>query len=418
VLSGGGKVCCEDGISGDCTLVPTVTSIRPHILDVNIEDASLPATGSVDGNLDIEIHGTNFVDTGYIECCFGHIRVPGTFENAQMIVCTTPSVRCAGGPQDVVVDISLSAQHITSSDVVFTYYDPGDSIRDTFPYFDGFSPTHGPQSGETIVTFRGIYSHVDTGTITCSFGEIRGIEGTYNTFAKTITCISPSQMQPGSVDVAIELIGRQYILNVQFTYYEPKRDITVNAITPMSGPTTGSTRIFVTGDNYLDTKEATCKFTPPGAHFLGLESSAVLDPETGSLICFSPICCYDESEDANIPLTVHVEIALNGQQYTSTGVGAVSFQFYLPPTVTNMRPAYSSFNQRIGTSGSRKIRTTIQGENMVETGEIKCRFGDEGVEMIVPGTWGPPSVVGGQDTIECQCPGPSHKENRLFATYH
>ena len=114
-------------------------------------------------------------------------------------------------------------------------------------------------------------------------------------------------------------------------------------------------------------------------------------------------------------MTVNIEVSLNGQQYTSSGV---SFSFYAPPTVTNIYPVYSNFMVRNLIFYNQQIRTTIQGENMVETGEIKCRFGDEGVEMIVPGTRGPPSVVGGQDTIECQCPGPSRKENRFFATYH
>ena len=134
---------------------------------------------------------------------------------------------------------------------------------------------------------------------------------------------------------------------------------------------------------------------------MGIENSAVLDPETDTLICYSPMCCYDESEDANVPLIVNFEIALNGQQYTSSGIGAVSFRFYMPATVASMYPVYGNFNER--------LETTVQGENVVETGEIKCKFGDEGLGMIVPGTRGPPSVVGGKDAIGCQCPGPSRK---------
>ena len=158
----------------------------------------------------------------------------------------------------------------------------------------------------------------------------------------------------------------------------------------MSGPTTGSTRVVVTGDNYLDTKEATCKFGT-------IENNAVFDPTTANLICYSPMCCYDETEDINIPLTVNFEIALNGQQYTSSGVGAVSFRFYLPPTVTTMYPVDGNFNER--------IETTIQGTAVVETGEIKCKFGDEGASMIVTGQRVPPSQIGGSDAIGCQSPG-------------
>ena len=132
---------------------------------------------------------------------------------------------------------------------------------------------------------------------------------------------------------------------------------------PPAGPTTGDTLVAVTGDNYLYTGEATCKFG-------GLEVNASYDAVSGGLQCYSPVCCYnDESQvkagphgpsapkkthrrppsfdpplfplrrrQVNERTTINFEAALNGQQYTSSGIGAVAFRFYDPPTVSSISP--------------------------------------------------------------------------------
>eukprot|EP01050_Picozoa_sp_SAG11_P044178 SAG11_NODE_21339_length_427_cov_0.911585_1_plen_142_part_11 len=72
------------------------------------------------------------------------------------------------------------------------------------PVIQYITPRHGPQSGDTTVTFYGLYFY-DTGTITCSFGDIRGIPGTYDNYTETITCVSPNQTVTGNLPVEIAL---------------------------------------------------------------------------------------------------------------------------------------------------------------------------------------------------------------------
>ena len=243
------------------------------------------------------------------------------------------------------------------------------------PIIKHVEPRHGPLSGNTTVTFHGHYFY-DTHTITCSFGDRRGIVGTFDNVTNTVTCISPNQTQTGSVPVEIALNGQQYTDDgVEFTYYEPASAVKVTEISPKSGPTTGVTTVVVTGEEFLETNETKCMF---GDVVVDASFRPGADGEAGQIVCVSPPCCYDDATGDNEPQTVNFEIALNGQQYTTSGLGAVNFRFYEPPTVSSITPLHGNFNENKD--------TTVDGTLIVETNEITCRFGEEGDNMVVRGT--------------------------------
>ena len=67
----------------------------------------------------------------------------------------------------------------------------------------------------------------------------------------------------------------------QFTYYEPAAVVVIlpspgvgdcNGICPRSGPTSGGTVVVVSGKNFLETNETTCKFQPVGTGGVPSES--------------------------------------------------------------------------------------------------------------------------------------------------
>lgn len=257
------------------------------------------------------------------------------------------------------------------------------------PIIKRVEPRHGPLSGNTTVTFHGHYFY-DTHTITCSFGDRRGIVGTFDNITNTVTCISPNQTHTGSVPVEIALNGQQYTENgVQFTYYEPAWAVTVADISPKSGPTTGVTTVVVSGNEYLETNETKCMF---GDLVVDASFRPGTGGQPGQLVCVSAPCCYDDTTGIHVAGTVNFEIALNGQQYTTSGLGAVNFRFYEPPTVTSISPLYGNFNENID--------TTVDGTQIVETNEITCRFGAEGNNnMVVSG-----SKLSMLNAVACETP--------------
>lgn len=203
------------------------------------------------------------------------------------------------------------------------------------PIIKHVEPRHGPLSGNTTVTFHGHYFY-DTHTITCSFGDRRGIVGTFDNITRTVTCVSPNQTQTGSVPVEIALNGQQYTNNgVKFTYYEPASAVTVTEISPRSGPTTGATTVVVTGEEFLETNETKCMFGDIVVDAIFRPGSGA--EQAGQIVCVSPPCCYDDATGRNARGTVNFEIALNGQQYTTSGLSAVNFRFYEPPTVRDRK---------------------------------------------------------------------------------
>lgn len=253
-------------------------------------------------------------------------------------------------------------------------------------------PRFGPLTGNTTVTLFGSYFY-DTGTILCSFGSLRGIRGTFDNLTNTITCITPNQTTVGTVSVEVALNGQQYTHDsVKFTYYQPADAVTISlpgpnvrqctGICPRSGPTTGGTRVVVSGQNFLETNETKCKFGT-------IEMPATFLRSSNQIVCLAPRCCYDDQLSTYIGTKVNFEIALNGQQYTTSGFANANFQFYLPPTVASISPLLGNFNQ--------EVITTVNGNNVVETNEIKCRFGHD--SLVVDGT-----RKGFNQAVECTSP--------------
>jgi hypothetical protein len=100
--------------------------------------------------------------------------------------------------------------------------------------------------GGTKVTVIGS-NFTDSKNITCKFGY-KEVPAKFKSSSE-ITCVAPTQLGAGYVNLAISFIPGLYSSPVLYLYYQTP---TVSSISPISGPDTGLTQLTVEGVNFLD----------------------------------------------------------------------------------------------------------------------------------------------------------------------
>jgi len=129
--------------------------------------------------------------------------------------------------------------------------------------------------------------------------------------------------------------------------------VTVSAIEPISGPITGGTFVTITGQKFFNTGEITVAF---GTAASGIVSAAFISSTT--LLVTSPA-----SSSAGV---VSVEVALNGQQYTTNHKAFAYFNIGSGVVLTSTTPDSGPVTGQ--------THMSIAGVNFVNTSEIVVRF--------------------------------------------
>lgn len=94
--------------------------------------------GPTEGGTEVLVIGSNFNDTGEIQCMFGNKIVDGTFIDYNHIKCVSPPVE---NPGEVPLTVSLEGDKFSTQSVWYLYYET--------PVVYNITPTCGPLDGFT-----------------------------------------------------------------------------------------------------------------------------------------------------------------------------------------------------------------------------------------------------------------------------
>jgi PKD repeat protein len=205
-----------------------------------------PATGPDLGGTAVTIVGTGFTGVTAVEFGPGvFATLPGSFSDTQITVNTPPH---AAGLVDVTVTNTREAVTIPGA---FTYIG-------TVPTITSRTPIEGPVDGGTTVTLTGTRL---TGTTGITVGGVPA--PSFHVDSDTqVTFVTPPHAI-GTVTVALTTPGGS--ATTSFLYYEA---LTVAALDPDTGPTTGGTLVTVVGTGFTGVTVAHFDLTPVSVNVL------------------------------------------------------------------------------------------------------------------------------------------------------
>ena len=240
------------------------------------------------------------------------------------LACVAPSAQVLTLPVDgastVALEVSLNSQDYTANREAFTFYAP--------PRVISLSPSSGPLEGGTLVLLSG--ANLTAGSdYRCAFGTSTLPVRTepYNGSDATLYCLTRVHTHaPLLIPVEISLNAQQYTKDgILFSVHAP---VAIHAISPASGPSDGATVVTVVGGPFQNGTDYRCRFVPFARASSGVpfgaptadywREEAVNATVVGLPLNSSAFRCVSPTQPRS--LRAHVEVTLNGQQYTHSAV--------------------------------------------------------------------------------------------------
>jgi hypothetical protein len=231
-------------------------------------------------------------------------------------------------------------------------------------------PSSGTRLGGTDVEVRGI-GFTDSRALRCKFGE-EVVDATF-VDSMMVRCRAPPSAE-GVAEVEVSNNAVDYTADgVKFAFVP---SMAVSGLSPKLGPTSGGTRLLVTGSGFKTAGEMYCGIGGKVVSARVLNSTA--------LECATPAL----SLSARSTGAAAVEVSSNGVDFTASGL---EFTYQPPVHVTSVEPAFVA-----ETGGSSVV---VVGTGFDPTSErIRCRFGASATS--VPATY--------LTTTSVRCTAPSH----------
>jgi hypothetical protein len=200
------------------------------------------------------------------------------------------------------------------------------------PVVSSISPSSGPTGGGTLVTVNG--ANFQPGA-TVSFGGTAASSPTVSSSAQ-IKAVTPAHLA-GNADVIVQNPnGESSTLSNGFVYNVPSP--TVASVSPNNGPTTGGTKVTITGTNFLAGALVLFGTTP---------ATTVTINSATQIQAVSPVHAAGPV-DVTVEDPGNVSAKLSGGfSYTSSSSG--------PPTISSISP----------NSGTPGTQVTIKGTNFI-----------------------------------------------------
>lgn len=227
--------------SNDFTVDPIIFFYTVH----PVLSGCSPTTGPLAGGTRIWLQGAGLERGVDSRCRFGDREVPGSLGHGGGMVCVSPEAALPGA---VPLQVTMNGQNYGSDILTFTGY--------ATPYVSQLSLAVGPIGGGTVITLHGD-NLAGGNNCRCRFGGLaHSVLGTVLD-ARSIMCSAPAHSAM-TVFVEVSLNGQQYThYSVPYTYAEPA----IAQLSPSSGPSAGSTLIFVHGEHLINyTTHLACQF--------------------------------------------------------------------------------------------------------------------------------------------------------------
>lgn len=311
---------------------------------------------SINGGI-LSLATKNAINTGNLSCFFDEISVRAIFASSTQVHCAVPHLE----PGLKRVYISNDGVIKSRSSAMLEVVNP--------PTIASVKPTKGFVSGGQVVTVEGsrlqFVSH-------CRFGNLHVVAKVSSSFR--IECIAPPQQVEGDVslqllDTGAELLSEQ----LEFTYVSainraatrkglleqqespPDADApSISSIYPQTASATGGTHILVSGINFQNSNELVCHFgkTVVRARYQSAER----------VVCVSPRLA---------PQKYRFQVSNDGYSLSND---RTSITVYTDAFVQSIAPAHGP---HIGGT-----TVTVFGMHFARTSELRCRFGDEKVQIV------------------------------------
>lgn len=197
-----------------------------------------PTSGPTTGATVITLRGSNFASGATVRVG-GTAATSVTLISSTQLRATTPA-GTAGAKTVMVTNPNGQSASLASA---FTYTTPPTSA----PTLTSISPTSGPTTGGTQVTFNGT-SFVSGATITIGGTSMTGV-----TFvsATQLRATTPAGTAGAKTVVVRNPNGQTATLSNAFTYNAPS-GFSVTSVSPSSGPTSGGTLVTVRGTGFVN----------------------------------------------------------------------------------------------------------------------------------------------------------------------
>ena len=385
---------------------------RPQLFAAGfVATAVSPASGPNDGNTNVTIFGGPFVNGSDYRCRFTPLMllVPGTpSADGSKLHCQSPAVSV----RQLHTAIRMTAAPPPPAPVITPRQA---AINARLPYEALYEP-------ETFDSYNQL--------VRIAVAEQNAAAAAAHAAAVAAAALPPpaGSLPTGTVSAALEvtLNGQQFSVNTFLfeTYAAPM----IRSLSPASGPTLGGTLLHLVGRELGHGSHRLCRFAmappPPaevasgeggsgeggsgdeatnsthalvqvgpaanaaewqrirvaGAEVLAVTVDASVVAGGGALLCRTPLT------SSALTLPSVVEVALNGQQFSS---GGTRFDFFTPPAVSAVYPLLGP------PAGGTSVLLT--GTGFHDFGrvsafpgareDLRCRFGNETVFVLAPTTW-------------------------------
>ena len=307
----------------------------------------------------VTVTGGPFTAPEAIVCEFGSAahRVPATWLNEGAVTCLSP----AHEPALSELRLSTNGQQFVTAPAPFEF--------NYVSIVVSLYPSSGTRLGGTEVEVRGI-GFTQSPALRCKFGEAV-VDATF-VDPMLVRCRAPASVE-GAAEVEVSNNAVDYTADgVKFVFVS---SMAVSGLSPKLGPTSGGTRLLVTGSGFNTAGEMYCGIGGEVVSARVLNSTA-LECETPGL-----------SASAKLTGAAAVEVSSNGVDFTTSGL---DFTYQPPVHITSVEPTF------VAETGGTSVVVVGTGFDPTSA-RIRCRFG---TVTSVPATYLTPTSV--------RCTAPSH----------
>ena len=227
--------------------------------------STYPINAPCEGGTVVTLSGFNFQPayrSNPLYCAWGDLaQTPAEFTSTSAVTCETPDL--SGECADVSLSLMMGA--VSIGDVLFQFYES--------PRVTGLYPLMGPVDGGTTVTVDGRNLYSDT---KCRFGDT--LVQTAVIYSTTrLACVAPRQNATGLY--AVELTSNERDFTSDGHRFEYVTPITLEALTPATGPSDGGSFVVVQGAHFSERAASlaylTCRFNATVVPAIYISSSEV-----------------------------------------------------------------------------------------------------------------------------------------------
>ena len=251
------------------------------------------------GGTECNVTGTNFVNTGTVNCKFADVVTKGKYISDTEVKCYSPPIEKPG-------KVPLRVSFLDDE-----YSDPFPLNCFDTPVLESIEPKTGPEEGFTQLKCKGKKFPVgSSNSIKCLFNKTILTDATVMD-GETLYCHTPSVLNKNGineksvkeypVDLTMDNGRTPSKVTQKFQYYKKH---TIESIQPHIGPIEGKTKVKIGGKDFsnLPNNKIAVRFGTYDAKILKVEPNAITV----------------EAPEAKITGPVYVQVSFNGQQFDET----------------------------------------------------------------------------------------------------